>query len=97
MMCVSFEEKDSVDARSQMSKTRESLERYLFYFERCVAAVLHRLSDEYCSYKNHDQSKKLEKKLVAAVRAKMDEWQATVLACTWQDVKVCGLGSFSAG
>jgi hypothetical protein len=34
-----FEEKDSVEARAVVSKTRESLERYLFYFDRSIIAL----------------------------------------------------------
>ena len=38
-------------------------------------------------FQNHEQSKRLEKKLVRAVDQKMDEWQQTVSGCTYQDVK----------
>ena len=39
-------------------------------------------------YQNHEQSKRLEKKLNEAVQDKMREWQHTIPGCSYQDVKV---------
>jgi hypothetical protein len=53
---------------------------------------------DFSRYQNHEQSKRLEKKLNIAISTKMDEWQATVAGCTWQDVKVllCCLNRLTA-
>eukprot|EP00041_Stephanoeca_diplocostata_P008491 m.125895 g.125895 ORF g.125895 m.125895 type:complete len:533 (-) comp17344_c0_seq2:239-1837(-) len=54
--CNRFDKEDSVAARDAESKSRASLERYLFYFNR---------------YANHRQSLKLEAKLRKMVEEKM--------------------------
>eukprot|EP00039_Didymoeca_costata_P019468 m.337641 g.337641 ORF g.337641 m.337641 type:complete len:517 (+) comp18191_c0_seq1:388-1938(+) len=58
--CSRFDEKESKQAQEAATKSRSSLQRYLFYFNR---------------YANHENSLKLEAKLVVKVDAKMTEIQ----------------------
>ncbi|KAG9124998.1 hypothetical protein FRC07_009404 [Ceratobasidium sp. 392] len=69
--CNRFDEKDSVDARDSQSKSRASLERYLFYYNR---------------YANHEQSAKLSLDLYAKTERKMEEMQVTS-DLTWIEVQ----------
>lgn len=59
--CGRFDDQSAVDARDAQKKQRESLERYLFYYNR---------------YANHAQSRKLEQKLESLVARKEVELQA---------------------
>eukprot|EP00911_Craspedida_sp_UC1_P002938 UC1_evm4s2143 len=63
--CNRFEEKDSKAARTAQDKSRDSLKRYLFYFNR---------------YANHQQSRKLEGKLWSLVQRKQDEMQSASMS-----------------
>lgn len=73
--CNRFSEQDSVQARDAQFKSRDSLQRYLFYFNR---------------YANHDQSRKLEGKLWKLVERKQKEMQEASLSwievqvCPWR-------------
>lgn len=58
--CNRYDEDVSKMARADQQKHREDLERYLFYCNR---------------YMNHNQSMKLENKLYATVKEKMEEMQ----------------------
>jgi len=58
--CNRYDEEVSKMARQGQQKSREDLERYLFYCNR---------------YMNHNQSMKLENKLYAMVKEKMEEMQ----------------------
>ncbi|QRW08394.1 RING finger protein [Ceratobasidium sp. AG-Ba] len=69
--CNRFDEKDSVEARDSQSKSRASLERYLFYYNR---------------YANHEQSAKLSLDLYAKTERKMEEMQVTS-DLTWIEVQ----------
>lgn len=58
--CNRYDEKDAQNARDAQAKSRQALERYLFYCNR---------------YMNHAQSAKFETKLYAQVKQKMEEMQ----------------------
>jgi ariadne-1 len=58
--CNRYEEKTSIDARDQQSKSRAALERYLHFYNR---------------YANHQQSAKLDKELYEKTEKKMEEMQ----------------------
>lgn len=58
--CNRYDEKDAQAARDAQAKSRQALERYLFYCNR---------------YMNHAQSAKFEYKLYAQVKQKMEEMQ----------------------
>jgi len=58
--CNRYDEEVSKQARQGQQRSREDLERYLFYCNR---------------YMNHNQSMKLESKLYAMVKEKMEEMQ----------------------
>lgn len=58
--CNRYDEKDAQAARDAQAKSRQALERYLFYCNR---------------YMNHAQSAKFETKLYAQVKQKMEEMQ----------------------
>eukprot|EP01135_Chromosphaera_perkinsii_P005909 Nk52_evm4s371 gene=Nk52_evmTU4s371 len=59
--CNRFEESESMTARKNQAKSRQSLERYLHYYNR---------------YANHAQSSKFEQQLYDFVDGKMQEMQA---------------------
>ncbi|KAK0555602.1 hypothetical protein OC845_000173 [Tilletia horrida] len=65
--CNRFDERSGSDARDQQAKSRESLERYLHYFNR---------------FANHEHSAKLERDLYTKTEKKMEEMQQTS-ALTW--------------
>lgn len=69
--CSRYDEKESKAAQDEAQKSRSSLERYLFYFNR---------------YANHDNSIKLENKLTAKVDAKMVEIQNSA-SMSWIEVQ----------
>lgn len=69
--CNRFDEKDAKDARDAQDHSRHSLQRYLFYYNR---------------YANHEQSKKLEKKLEAMVDRKMEDLQRSA-HMSWIEVQ----------
>ncbi|TPX35437.1 hypothetical protein SmJEL517_g02127 [Synchytrium microbalum] len=58
--CNRFDEKQSIDARDSQAKSRQALERYLFYYNR---------------FANHDQSAKLDKDFYERTERKMEEMQ----------------------
>ena len=58
--CNRFNEDDAKKARDAQEKSRHALQRYLHYCNR---------------YMNHHQSLKLEQKLIASIREKMEEMQ----------------------
>lgn len=60
--CNRFEEKTSVNARDTQAKSRQSLERYLHYYNR---------------FANHEQSAKLDRDLFAKTERKMEDMQKT--------------------
>ncbi|KAI5454771.1 hypothetical protein NCC49_003655 [Naganishia albida] len=60
--CNRFDDKEGVQARDAQAKSRQSLERYLHYFNR---------------WANHEQSAKLDKELYMKTEKKMQEMQAT--------------------
>jgi len=59
--CNRFEEKSGSDARDAQAKSRQSLERYLHYYNR---------------YANHEQSAKLDKDLYLKTEKKMTSLQS---------------------
>ncbi|KAF8757059.1 Lysyl-trna synthetase [Rhizoctonia solani] len=69
--CNRYDEKESVEARDSQSKSRASLERYLFYYNR---------------YANHEQSARLSLDLYAKTERKMEEMQITS-DLTWIEVQ----------
>ncbi|KAJ1304508.1 hypothetical protein OPQ81_005653 [Rhizoctonia solani] len=69
--CNRYDEKESVEARDSQSKSRASLERYLFYYNR---------------YANHEQSARLSLDLYAKTERKMEEMQVTS-ELTWIEVQ----------
>ncbi|GAA99534.1 uncharacterized protein L969DRAFT_86796 [Mixia osmundae IAM 14324] len=68
--CSRFQEKDDT-TKDAVSKNRQSLERYLHYFNR---------------FNNHEQSAKLEKEVYARIERKMEEMQKTT-SLTWIEVQ----------
>jgi hypothetical protein len=60
--CNRFEEKSGSDARDAQAKSRQSLERYLHYYNR---------------YANHEQSAKLDKDIYLKTEKKMQQLQNT--------------------
>ncbi|TPX51356.1 hypothetical protein SeLEV6574_g00333 [Synchytrium endobioticum] len=58
--CNRFDEKQSIDARDSQAKSRQALERYLFYYNR---------------FANHEQSAKLDKDFYERTERKMEEMQ----------------------
>ena len=69
--CNRFEEKSGVDSRDQQAKSRQSLERYLHYYNR---------------YANHEQSAKLDKDLYLRTEKKMINLQ-TASGMSWIEVQ----------
>lgn len=69
--CNRYDEKAGSDARDSQTKSRLSLERYLFYFNR---------------FANHEQSARLDRELYWRIEKKMDEMQATS-DLTWIEVQ----------
>jgi ariadne-1 len=59
--CSRYEEKSGLDARDTQAKSRQSLERYLHYYNR---------------YANHEQSAKLDKNIYVKTEKKMTSLQA---------------------
>ena len=59
--CNRFEEKSGLDGRDAQAKSRQSLERYLHYYNR---------------YANHEQSAKLDKDLYLKTQKKMTSLQS---------------------
>jgi len=58
--CNRFEEKSGLDARDAQAKSRQSLERYLHYYNR---------------YANHEHSAKLDKDIYLKTEKKMQQLQ----------------------
>jgi ariadne-1 len=69
--CNRFEEKSGLEARDQQAKSRQSLERYLHYYNR---------------YANHEQSAKLDKDIYIKTEKKMTQLQTTA-NMSWIDVQ----------
>jgi len=69
--CNRFEEKSGQDARDAQAKSRQSLERYLHYYNR---------------YANHEQSAKLDKDIYLKTEKKMTQLQTTA-NMSWIDVQ----------
>ncbi|KAI4152443.1 MAG: hypothetical protein L6R39_001819 [Caloplaca ligustica] len=69
--CNRFEEKSGTDSRDQQAKSRQSLERYLHYYNR---------------YANHEQSAKLDKELYLKTEKKMINLQ-TSSGLSWIEVQ----------
>jgi len=69
--CNRFEEKSGSEARDAQAKSRQSLERYLHYYNR---------------YANHEQSAKLDKDLYIKTEKKMTSLQ-TMSGMSWIEVQ----------
>ncbi|KAK4892301.1 hypothetical protein LTR27_009135 [Elasticomyces elasticus] len=69
--CSRFEEKSGNEARSEQAKSRQSLERYLHYYNR---------------YANHEQSAKLDKDIYHKTEKKMTMLQSTS-GMSWIEVQ----------
>lgn len=69
--CSRFEEKSGSEARDAQAKSRQSLERYLHYYNR---------------YANHEQSAKLDKDIALKAEKKMTTLQ-TSSGLTWIEVQ----------
>lgn len=69
--CNRFEERSGHDARDAQAKSRQSLERYLHYYNR---------------YANHEQSAKLDKDLYLKTERKMTNLQ-TASGMSWIEVQ----------
>ncbi|KAL8841327.1 MAG: hypothetical protein Q9170_000957 [Blastenia crenularia] len=69
--CNRFEEKSGLDSRDQQAKSRQSLERYLHYYNR---------------YANHEQSAKLDKDLSLKTEKKMINLQSSS-GLSWIEVE----------
>lgn len=69
--CNRFEEKSGTDARDAQAKSRQSLERYLHYYNR---------------YANHEQSAKLDKDIYHKTERKMSLLQSSS-GLTWIEVQ----------
>ena len=69
--CNRFEEKSGLDGRDAQAKSRQSLERYLHYYNR---------------YANHEQSAKLDKDLYLKTEKKMMNLQ-TASGMSWIEVQ----------
>lgn len=69
--CSRFEEKSGADARDAQAKSRQSLERYLHYYNR---------------YANHEQSAKLDKDIFLKAEKKMKKLQ-TDSGLSWIEVQ----------
>ncbi|KAI4208727.1 MAG: hypothetical protein LQ348_000048 [Seirophora lacunosa] len=75
--CNRFEEKSGTDGRDQQAKSRQSLERYLHYYNR---------------YANHEQSAKLDKDLYLKTEKKMINLQ-TSSGLSWIEVQFLQMAS----
>jgi ariadne-1 len=69
--CNRFEEKSGHEARDAQARSRQSLERYLHYYNR---------------YANHEQSAKLDKDIFVKTEKKMTMLQSTA-GMSWIDVQ----------
>lgn len=69
--CNRFEEKSGADGRDAQARSRQSLERYLHYYNR---------------YANHEQSAKLDKDLYQKTQKKMMNLQ-TASGMSWIEVQ----------
>lgn len=69
--CSRYEEKSGLDARDAQAKSRQSLERYLHYYNR---------------FANHEQSAKLDKDIALKVEKKMTHLQ-TNSNLSWIEVQ----------
>lgn len=69
--CNRFEEKSGLDSRDAQAKSRQSLERYLHYYNR---------------YANHEQSAKLDNDLYIKTQRKMSNLQ-TASGMSWIEVQ----------
>lgn len=69
--CNRFEEKSGADARDAQAKSRQSLERYLHYYNR---------------YANHEQSAKLDKDIYLKTEKKMQQLQNST-GMSWIEVQ----------
>ena len=69
--CNRFEEKSGSEARDAQAKSRQSLERYLHYYNR---------------YANHEQSAKLDKDIYLKTEKKMTQLQSTS-GMSWIEVQ----------
>ncbi|KAJ4347767.1 translation initiation factor eIF-2B epsilon subunit, GEF [Ascochyta clinopodiicola] len=69
--CNRFEEKSGSDARDAQAKSRQSLERYLHYYNR---------------YANHEQSAKLDKDIYLKTEKKMQQLQNST-GMSWIEVQ----------
>jgi ariadne-1 len=69
--CNRFEEKSGYDARDAQAKSRQSLERYLHYYNR---------------YANHEQSAKLDKDIYLKTEKKMTQLQIST-GMSWIEVQ----------
>lgn len=69
--CNRFEEKSGFDARDAQAKSRQSLERYLHYYNR---------------YANHEQSAKLDKDIYLKTEKKMQQLQNST-GMSWIEVQ----------
>ena len=69
--CNRYEEKSGNEARDAQAKSRQSLERYLHYYNR---------------YSNHEQSAKLDKDLYIKTEKKMTQLQSTS-GLSWIEVQ----------
>ena len=75
--CNRFEEKSGHEARDAQAKSRQSLERYLFYYNR---------------YANHEQSAKLDKDIYLKTEKKMTQLQSTS-GLSWIEVQFLDIAS----
>ncbi|KAI9798803.1 MAG: hypothetical protein M1825_004976 [Sarcosagium campestre] len=75
--CNRFEEKSGFEARDAQAKSRQSLERYLHYYNR---------------YANHEQSAKLDKNLCLKTEKKMKELQSDS-GMSWIEVQFLEVAS----
>ena len=73
--CNRFDEEEARAARDAQEMSRAALNRYLFYFNRFI---------------NHSQSLRLESRLYAAVKQKMEEMQQHNMS--WIEVRPAELG-----
>lgn len=69
--CNRYEERSGLDARDAQAKSRQSLERYLHYYNR---------------YANHEQSAKLDKDIALKAEKKMQNLQVTS-GLSWIEVQ----------
>jgi len=75
--CNRFEERSGLDARDAQAKSRQSLERYLHYYNR---------------YANHEHSAKLDKDIFTKTERKMMQLQSTS-GMSWIEVQYLEMAS----